>query len=64
MTVRGHKLNLKLDEPEEFYHLVQVDTRQKLRNLNICLGLLNESHPRVFQTITLSFSIAFKARQG
>ena len=28
------------------------------------LGLLNESHPRVFQTITLSFFIAFKARQG
>ena len=28
------------------------------------LGLLNESHPRVFQTITLSFLIAFKARQG
>ena len=28
------------------------------------LGLLNESHPRVFQTNTLSFFIAFKARQG
>ena len=28
------------------------------------LGLLNESHPRIFQTITLSFFIAFKARQG
>ena len=27
-------------------------------------GLLNESHPRVFQTITLSFFIAFKAKQG
>ena len=25
---------------------------------------LKESHPRVFQTITLSFFIAFKARQG
>ena len=25
---------------------------------------LNESHPRVFQTIILSFFIAFKARQG
>ena len=32
--------------------------------LSIFLGLLNESHPRVFQTITLSFFIAFKARQG
>ena len=28
------------------------------------MELLNESHPRVFQTITLSFFIAFKARQG
>ena len=27
-------------------------------------GLLNESHPRVFQTNTLSFFIAFKVRQG
>ena len=35
-----------------------------LQNLKVLLGLLNESHPRVFQTITLSFFIAFKARQG
>ena len=28
------------------------------------LGVLNESHPRVFQAITLSFFIAFKARQS
>ena len=31
-------------------------------NINVCisgLGLLNESHPRVFQTITLTFFIAF-----
>ena len=27
-------------------------------------GLLNESHPRGFQTIALSFFIAFKARFG
>ena len=63
-------VNLRLTQ------LFRVQCTLKLKHNLACLfrlihftkqqfkGLLNESHPRVFQTITLSFSIAFKARQG
>ena len=43
-------------------HVKLIST--KLSGFKHITGLLNESHPRVFQTITLSFFIAFNSRQG
>ena len=52
---------LKDEIIRELFKIIRKSSNYVTFNSILSQGLLNESHPRDFQTITLFFFIAFKA---